>query len=131
MKYRWLINSTIKIGKEAENGAIIAFWRKYQEETATLPVPNTELIVHSNLSNPPSEVISEVTKETNPTEMAEVLWLDGSVGEALDYQSKGRGFKFHCSRIFRTSTTVDAWRNTFPWYHFMRVILLKLHSSKL
>ena len=37
--------------------------------------------------------------------MAEMLWLDGSVGRALEYKSKGRGFKSHCSRSILTSTT--------------------------
>ena len=31
-------------------------------------------------------------EETNPPEIAEMLWLDGSVGRALEYHSKGRGW---------------------------------------
>ena len=47
-------------------------------------------------------------EETNPPEMLEILWLDGSVGRALEYQSKGRGFESHSSRSFRTATTLLA-----------------------
>ena len=47
----------------------------------------------------------DTDEKTNPPEMAEMLRLDGSVGRALEYQSKGGGFKSHCSRSIRTSTT--------------------------
>ena len=38
-------------------------------------------------------------EETNLPEMAEMLWLDGSFGRALEYQSKGCGFKSHSEEI--------------------------------
>ena len=44
-------------------------------------------------------------EETNPSEIAEMLWLEGSVDRALEYQSKGRGLKSHFSRSFRASNT--------------------------
>ena len=41
-------------------------------------------------------------EETNIPGIAEMLRLDDSVVRVLEYQSKGRGFKSHSSRKFRT-----------------------------
>ena len=38
-------------------------------------------------------------EETNPSEIAEMPRLDGSVGRALEYEFKGRGFRSHSSQL--------------------------------
>ena len=61
-----------------------------------------QILVAVRLAAP---MTANAEEENNPPEMVEVLWQDGSVGRALEYQSKGRGFESHSSRSFRTSTT--------------------------
>ena len=71
-------------------------------------------------------------EETNPPEMLDIVWLDGLVGRALEFQSKGRGFKSHSSQSFRISTTrltthlLFTWRNSHLWIHSGRL----LHRQK-
>ena len=50
-------------------------------------------------------IATDAEEETNLPEMVEMLWVDGSVGRTLEYQSKGRGFKSLSNRSFQTSTT--------------------------
>ena len=45
------------------------------------------------------------TLRKKPTHQKCLIWLDASVGRALEYQSKGRGFESHSSRGFRSSIT--------------------------